>query len=44
MIFASHCHPMAMEMYEHTVCAAARERVCVCIDLHVCACVHHTHV
>ena len=28
MIFGSHCHPMAMEMYEHTVCAAAAS-VCV---------------
>ena len=23
MIFGSHCHPMAMEMYEHTVCVVA---------------------
>ena len=39
MIFASHCHPMAMEMYEHTVCAA-RASVCVfaltCMFVHVC--------
>ena len=39
MIFASHFHPMAMEMYEHTVCAA-RASVCVfaltCMFVHVC--------